>query len=445
MTTPLMVQCPKCLAQNPQGSRFCNACAEPLSSASLIPSAESPAKEFAQTPAAPRLGMAIASLALGIAACIFSLFVVGALFGLVGLLLGLLHVFQKRGPNSMAWWGIGLSIVSVLASIAMGVVYYHLITASMKNLASESDSAFNSLIGSEAPDIAITTLDGKPIRLSQLKGKRVVLDFWATWCGPCVSEMPHFVRLYKESSRNDMIIIGISTENETKVRSFVAKKGINYPIAVAHDLPSPYKDIAAIPTTLFIDRNGILQSVLVGSRDFDELKDNALTTDFRRTPQSEPAEPSKITDRAGLTDTLRAADPWVGTWKLNIAKSKLQPAPGSDISEALVMFREVDPDTLEITATQVHKDGSKAIGWKCTVPKSGGMQDYQQGAPGKGIAVVKTIIDGHLQHLIYLQNGKQFNLATVVLSKDCKTYTLSGKSNDADGKPYEDVEVYEKQ
>ena len=118
--------------------------------------------------------LAIASLVFGVA-CVLSLFVVGALFGLIGLLLGLLHVFQKRGPNGMAWWGIGLSIFSILASVAMGVVFYRLVIPQMKNLTAVSDSAFNPWIG-KAAGYLITTLDGKPISLSQLKGKRVVLD-----------------------------------------------------------------------------------------------------------------------------------------------------------------------------------------------------------------------------------------------------------------------------
>jgi peroxiredoxin len=439
-----MIQCPKCLAQNPQESRFCNACAEPLNSPSQMPAVDGPAMEFSRESAVPRPGIAIASLVLGIAACILSLFVVGALFGLIGLFLGLSHVFQKRGPNGMAWWGIGLSIVSILASAAMGVVFYRFAWTQMKNLTIASDSTFNTWIGARSPDVALTDLDGKRINLSQFKGKRVVLNFWATWCGPCVMEMPYFARLYKESSRDDLIIMGVSNEDEATVRAFVAKTGVNYPIALSRDLPLPYKNIKAIPTTFFIDRNGIVQSVLVGSQSFSQLKDRALTADFQGTPKTPPDGVPPMPDRAGFAGSLWGADPWVGTWKLNFAKSRLQ-SDISNIRESLVLYRQIDMDTVEITAMQVRKDGTNRVVWKCSVPKSGGMQTYQQGAPGEDVTIVKTVIDGHTQYLTYLQNGKQFDQATIALSQDGKTYKLSAKVQDGNGQLHEEVEIYEKQ
>jgi hypothetical protein len=200
-----------------------------------------------------------------------------------------------------------------------------------------------------------------------------------------------------------------------------------------------------IPTTFFIDRNGIVQSYFVGSRGFAELKDHALTTDFQGTSKPTPEEPPRIPDRTGSAGSLRSQDPWIGIWKSNPAKSKFLSDQDPDINETLVICREINPDTLELTGTQIRKDGTKVINWKCTVPKNGGMQRYLQGAPQKGIAIVKTIIDSHQQYLTYLQDGKQINLATLVLSNDGRTYTMAGKYKDASGQTLEQVEVYEKQ
>jgi thiol-disulfide isomerase/thioredoxin len=120
----------------------------------------------------------------------------------------------------------------------------------------------------------------------------VVLDFWATWCPPCVREIPHFIRLHNETSRDDLIIVGISSEADSKLKPFVKKYGVSYPIASANDLPSPYSDVRAIPTTFFIDRQGVIQSVLVGYHELKELKTRAQSPDFKGEPKSAPASPT---------------------------------------------------------------------------------------------------------------------------------------------------------
>jgi thiol-disulfide isomerase/thioredoxin len=122
-----------------------------------------------------------------------------------------------------------------------------------------------------------------------LKGKRVVIDFWATWCPPCVREIPHFVRLVNESSRDDLMVIGISREEDRILRDFVKAKGVNYPVGRAGDLSSPYADIRSIPTTFFIDRQGVIQKIFVGYHDYGDLRETALSEDYAGEPREAPA------------------------------------------------------------------------------------------------------------------------------------------------------------
>jgi hypothetical protein len=141
----------------------------------------------------------------------------------------------------------------------------------------------------------------------------------------------------------------------------------------------------------------------------------------------------------------RSIDPWIGTWKFNPAKSKLPPGASISPDSGFVTIRELNADTLELTNTQVSKDGSTKVLWKCTVPKSGGIQTYHKGAPGKNIVVVKTIADINTQFLAYLHKGMQYNLSKLILSPDGKTYTITEMTEDAQGNPFETLEVHEKQ
>jgi len=260
-----------------------------------------------------RLGLAIASLILGIMAFLFSLVIVGIFFGLIGLVLGWVHIAGKRGPNVLAWWGIVLSAIGVVASIGLGVVYFRIATDAFKSFKSVMNSMTQSSEDAEwegviAPDVTVTTLEGKTIKLSDLKGKRVVLNFWATWEGPCLKEIPHLVKLYNETNRDQLEIIGISVEDVSTLKAFVKKKTINYPIASDSGLPVPYKDPTTIPTTFFIDRQGVIQSVVVGYHDFDKLKALALAEDFQGEPKGQPQTPA--TDLKDSEKMLMPTEVW---------------------------------------------------------------------------------------------------------------------------------------
>lgn len=120
--------------------------------------------------------------------------------------------------------------------------------------------------GVPGPAYALTTLAGDELTSADLLGKRVALNFWATWCGPCQMEVPELNRLFKEHGDADVLVIGISSEPPETIREFLAKTPVDYPIvSMANEaLPSPYSDVFAYPTTFVVDRNGIIQTVRAG-------------------------------------------------------------------------------------------------------------------------------------------------------------------------------------
>ena len=143
--------------------------------------------------------------------------------------------------------------------------------------------------GVRAPDFSATNLDGRAIHLADLKGKRVVLNFWATWCPPCLEEIPNFVKLRSANSSTNVVVIGISTDDLTAQKAFAQQHGVNYPFTLLQDMPSPYQDVDGIPVTMFIDRNGVIQHVLFGPQDFQTLEKYVTEPDFDGKVTAAPA------------------------------------------------------------------------------------------------------------------------------------------------------------
>ncbi len=111
----------------------------------------------------------------------------------------------------------------------------------------------------KAADFSLSTSDGKTLKLSDLKGKVVILDFWATWCPPCRKGIPDLIDLKKRYGTKGVEIVGISVDQETKpdVVPFIKDYGINYPVVYADNgIVINYGGIRAIPTTFVIDREG---------------------------------------------------------------------------------------------------------------------------------------------------------------------------------------------
>lgn len=121
--------------------------------------------------------------------------------------------------------------------------------------------------GPVAPDFRLKSLDGKEIRLSDYKGRVVILDFWATWCPPCKAEIPSFIEMHGELAEEGLVVIGAAADDPRKVRKFAAEYGINYPIVIADAaLANDYGGIMGLPTTFVIDREGRIARTYVGFR-----------------------------------------------------------------------------------------------------------------------------------------------------------------------------------
>lgn len=110
-----------------------------------------------------------------------------------------------------------------------------------------------------AKDFTLPTLDGKQLSLASHKGKVVLLNFWATWCGPCKAEIPGFVEL-QQQYKDDLVVIGLSVDDTAdKARPFVTQYKVNYPIVLGlgrDDIQDAYGPIYGIPASFLISRDG---------------------------------------------------------------------------------------------------------------------------------------------------------------------------------------------
>lgn len=129
-----------------------------------------------------------------------------------------------------------------------------------------------SLQGVPAPLFATIDTKGTMQRLAEHKGQVVVVNIWATWCGPCRTEMPLLDQLYRDRKDRGLVVFGISDQSVATQRKFLEKFPVTYPLlTVDGDVPSFYRDIARYPATFLIDRQGRLQPAPNPEQSFNEL------------------------------------------------------------------------------------------------------------------------------------------------------------------------------
>lgn len=130
----------------------------------------------------------------------------------------------------------------------------------------------------KAPDFALPAVqDKKIIDMSKLRGKPVLVTFWATWCGPCVLEIPSLISLQKEFGAQGLVVIGVSVDQggEGPVRNVIDKTGINYPVIMGDSkLGREFGGVSGIPASFLVDQSGMIRKRFDGLTSHDVFEKN---------------------------------------------------------------------------------------------------------------------------------------------------------------------------
>lgn len=120
-----------------------------------------------------------------------------------------------------------------------------------------------------APDFTLRTLDGRNLRLQEQRGRVVLVNFWATWCGPCRVEMPHLNRLHDKYRAAGLVLLGVNVDEDPRAAAGVAAKlGVQFPVLLDTDKAvSRLYDLNSMPSTVLIDRDGKVRYLHRGYRD----------------------------------------------------------------------------------------------------------------------------------------------------------------------------------
>jgi cytochrome c biogenesis protein CcmG/thiol:disulfide interchange protein DsbE len=157
-------------------------------------------------------------------------------------------------------WNI---LIVVVAAVGLAWIWINRVPGGNTDAAGALPAA--PAVGHPAPGFSLTTTSGETFKLSDLRGKPVVLNFWATWCPPCRAELPE-LQAASQSLGSQVAFVGVDqAETPDQVRAFAEKLGITYPIPLDEngDASRLYA-VRSLPTTFFIDRAGIIRQIQVG-------------------------------------------------------------------------------------------------------------------------------------------------------------------------------------
>jgi cytochrome c biogenesis protein CcmG/thiol:disulfide interchange protein DsbE len=207
----------------------------------------------------------------------------------------MLHLLR----NPRHWWLISLTIVLLGASWTWA--------SRVPDSGADTGLPPSPRQGFPAPDFTLETLSGATTSLAEQRGKVVIVNLWASWCGPCRAEMPAIQRLYdaqREEGLTVLAVHGTFQDSEASARAFTEELGLSFPIVLDRDGEVSHRyQLRALPSTFIVDRKGIIRDVIFGGPLSEARSNRRLTLCLRRRPDVPGAAAGF--DRAAS----RAADP----------------------------------------------------------------------------------------------------------------------------------------
>ena len=193
--------------------------------------------------------------------------------------------------------------------------------------------------GVQAPDFDLPTLDGSRLKLSDFRGKAVLLNFWATWCAPCKIEMPWFVDLQKQYGKDGLVVLGIAMDDTAppKIADFAHEMGVNYPVLLGTDqISDDYGNVQYLPTTFYINRDGVIVDKAAGlfSRADIENDIKKILASSRHTSSAPPTSRASVgkiaaasAKRASVGNTAASVGNNEGPPPIHASAEKTAPPP----------------------------------------------------------------------------------------------------------------------
>jgi len=175
---------------------------------------------------------------------------------------------NKLDTSQLLWILVPATIILISAvAVIDRVVHVNALAASQAtSTSSQHDVNIGNKIGFTAPDFTLPTVDSREISLSDYRGRPVILNFWASWCGPCRYEVPAFKALYERYPEEQVVIIAVSTQDDPdSARGYAIADGLKFVIPVdPRGIVANLYNVRGLPTTFIIDENGVIKSIKIG-------------------------------------------------------------------------------------------------------------------------------------------------------------------------------------